>query len=412
MRIFNSMGSNYTWGFALKALFAIGGESDRIVLAEEFSKRYGGKTYLTYKGREAIILALNAANLPKGSKIVISGYTCATVVMAVTYAGHIPVYADVTSPDVNFSAGSLSETLKEHPDTRMVIIQNTLGYPCDISNIKKICDSNNILLVEDLAHSIGGKYSSGEMMGTLGDFIIFSFSQDKILDAVSGGALVIRNPLYQNIDMATWGTVPLKEQLRAKIYPLATSFIRSTHGIGVGKVVHKILFSLHLLAKPVNDLENRPTQHIPGWCASLALGRLQDLSSEITHRQEIVKEYLVILGDHTSCNFIKDTYMHSTCLRFTFPVDNRDALIAYLRTKDIHLSDIWYDVPVAPKRYWHLFEKEHTAVGAQALAKQSVNLPTHQEITPERARYIANLILIWQSQQNTSHTKTSGTHSS
>ena len=409
MRIFNSIGSNYTWSFALRALFTFGSDEDRKLLSAELSKRYGGKSYLIYKGREAIVSALKASNLPKGSKVIISGYTCSTVVVAVSYAGHEPIYTDVTPPLINFSPENLLETLKKYPDSRAVIIQNTLGYSCDIAGIKKICDERKMILIEDLAHSAGGTYSSGEVMGTVGDFVIFSFSQDKILDAVSGGALVIRNPIYKLEGDSSWINVPFAEQLRAKVYPFATCFIRSTHNIGIGKVVHRILFSLHLLAKPVNDLKNAPTHRIPGWCASLALSRLHELPATIAHRQEIVKKYLAVLGSRSDCVFIKDTFSHNACLRFPLVVDNRDALVAYLRTQGIHLSDIWYDVPVAPKRYWHLFESGHTETGARDLAKKSVNLPTHQEITPEIAEHIAKLVQIWiTSPQNTSTTKGNG----
>jgi dTDP-4-amino-4,6-dideoxygalactose transaminase len=412
MPIFNSLGSNYSWNFALKALLKKGSDKETSLLAAELSTRFGGTAYLTYKGREAIALALQAAKLPQGAKVVVPGYTCATVVVAVTNEDCVPVYADIQGSDVNFNAKTFEALIQKHTDIKAVLVQNTLGVPCDIDAIRALCDSHKIILIEDLAHSVGGTYANGVEMGTRGDFVILSFSQDKIIDAVSGGSLIIRNQAFSLPSNSVFESVPFFEQVRARMYPVATCFIRATYKIGLGKLVHRILFSLHLLAKPVQNLKQVPVYKIPNWCAALARERFQELSANISHRQEIVKRYLDILGSRSELGLVNtEIYHHTTCLRLHLVVDNRDDLVAYLRTKGIHLSDIWYDVPVAPKRFWYLFKDTHDAKGAQNLAQKSFNLPTHQEVTPAVADHIANHVITWlTSPHNTSPIKTSGTH--
>lgn len=187
MSIFNSLGSNYDFNFVLKTLFARGEDSK---LKSFLENKYPGKATLLYKGREAIELGLKSLNLPKGSFVAINGFTCFAVYDAIKKAGLNVEYLDIEKGDLNFSPESLQAALTKDSKIKAVIIQNTLGFPCDIDNISKICQENKLILIEDLAHSIGTRYENGQEAGTVGDMVILSFSQDKMIDAVSGGALI------------------------------------------------------------------------------------------------------------------------------------------------------------------------------------------------------------------------------
>ena len=73
MRIFNSLGSNYTYATAMRTIFSSGSETKRRELITYLEKRYDGRAFLTYKGREALLLALNA--LPQKGSVAINGFT-------------------------------------------------------------------------------------------------------------------------------------------------------------------------------------------------------------------------------------------------------------------------------------------------------------------------------------------------
>lgn len=190
MSIFNSLGSNYNFNFVLKAFLAR--RSDNSQLKSFLENKYQGKVTLVYKGREAIELGLKSLNLPADSFVAITGFTCFALYAAIKKAKLHIEYLDIEKGELNFSNETLEKAIKKNPKIRVVIIQNTLGYPCQIKEIAKICRQNKIVLIEDLAHSIGTKYENREEAGTVGDFVVLSFSQDKIIDAVSGGALISR----------------------------------------------------------------------------------------------------------------------------------------------------------------------------------------------------------------------------
>ncbi|MBI2506561.1 MAG: aminotransferase class I/II-fold pyridoxal phosphate-dependent enzyme, partial [Candidatus Colwellbacteria bacterium] len=265
MTIFNSLGSNYNFRFVLKALAPrsghhhlklresletrYGGETilfhkgrealelalriiqnaprsghHHLKLRESLETRYGGETILFHKGREALELALRIIqkidNLPSGSLVAINGFTCYAVYQAVANAGYTPFYLDIEENSLNFSPAKLRSTLETNPGIKVVVVQNTLGYPCAVEEIAQICAEKGIILIEDLAHSVGAVYGSGKEAGAFGDFTVFSFSQDKIIDGISGGALVIKNPRYRIRAPYPLNDLDYKTQLIERLYPL------------------------------------------------------------------------------------------------------------------------------------------------------------------------------------------------
>ena len=394
MNIFNSLGSNYDFGFVLKALFANNKASHSSNLKSFLEKKYQGKAILVYKGREAIGLALEILKLPKNTCIAINGFTCYAVYKAVINEGYDAEILDLPpsaasdaastdGSDLNFSAETLQIALKHNPKIKVVIVQNTLGSPCDIEKIAKICKDNNIILIEDLAHSVGTVYENGREAGTVGDFVVLSFSQDKIIDAVSGGALIIRNKKYQNPSLALQGlTLQGKQQMIDRIYPLLTFVIRNTYQIGLGKLIHFILNSLNLLSKPMN--EGFYTKYnLPNWYAYLAMDAIINLNKNLEHRRKIAKIYAGNLDKKILQSRITNKITLSSNLRFPIFVENRNSLIKHLKSFKIFVSDIWYE------------DVDKSLPNSQTVANTILNLPTHKNVSENDARKIAQEINQW-----------------
>ena len=393
MSIFNSLGSNYDFGFVLKSLFAKNKEEYKSNLMEFLEKKYGGLAILVYKGREAITLALEILNFPKESKVAINGFTCYAVYRAIETAGYTPVCLDLDNNlNLNFSANELSKTIKHNPKIKAVIIQNTLGYPCDIEEIAKVCRENNIILIEDLAHSVGAIYANGKEAGTIGDFVVFSFSQDKIIDAVSGGALIIRNKKYLKNVIPSRSTFlgvnsveespASKQQLLDRLYPLLTYKIRNIYRFGVGKILHFTFKSLGVLSKPMN--ESFYTKYsLPNWYACLGMDAFANLNKNLQHRRKIATIYSATLNKKITSNFINKNINSSSNLRYPIFVEKRSALISYLKKEGVYLSDIWYD------------EVDENLKNCQIAANKILNLPTHKNISEKSAKILSYKINQW-----------------
>ena len=390
MNIFNSLGSNYSLKYVLKSLFADSGGQDR-KLKNFLEEKYNGKAILAYKGREALTLALKILNLPEKTGVAINGFTCLAVYKAIEEAGLTPICLDLEgkNTDLNFTAETFENILKENKNIRVVVVQNTLGYPCNIERIAKICNEKNIILIEDLAHCVGTKYQDGKEAGSAGDFVALSFSQDKIIDAVSGGALVIRNKKYNNLTIQQFHNVSKYQQFKDRLYPYLTYKIRFLYHLGLGKLLHFLIKKLNVLSKPMQE-GLYDLYSLPDWYCNLALDEFSKLTQQLNHRKEIAKIYAKNLNKKILQSRITNQITLSSNLRFPIFVENlpagrqgRNSLIKHLKSFKIFVSDIWYD-DVAPQ-----------CPNAVEISKKILNLPTHINVTEKDALRITERINVW-----------------
>lgn len=385
--IFNSLGSNYSLKFALNALFSWGTNKDRKKLEIYLEKRYQGKVTLLYKGREAIKLALKMLNLPKGSKVGITGFTCYAVYKAVEELDLQPVYLDIDE-SLNFLSSKIV-------DVKVLIIQNTLGNPCDVEGITKVCKEKDIVLIEDLAHSVGTFYKNGREAGTVGDFAALSFSQDKIVDAVSGGALITRNKNYFDFDVKQFKNLDFIVRLKDRFYPIFTYLIRNFYPCGLGKSLHYLLKKLNLLSKPVETKGDITFQNISNWHARLVNNSFKEFDEVLKHRKEIASIYAEKLDRKIlSKDFIQNIRL-SSCLRFPIFVEERRGLIEYLKENGIFVSDIWYDAPIAPSKLLEKTNYGGECSFSEKISEKIINLPTHVNVPRGEAEFISERINKW-----------------
>lgn len=339
-------------------------------------------------------MALKILNLPKGSAVAINGFTCYAVYKAIDVAGYTPICLDLDekNTDLNFSSETFEKKLAENSNIKAVIIQNTFGYSCDIEKIEKICKEKNIVLIEDLAHCIGTIYSDGREAGKVGDMVALSFSQDKVIDAVSGGALIIRNKKYRTKSLQGEALRNFKEpknQLKDKAYPLFTYKIRFLYDIFLGKILHYILKDFNLLSKPMQG-GLYDFYSLPDWYCNLALMEFSKLKEQLNHRRQIANIYARSLNKKILNKNITEKIPTSSNLRFPIFAENppngeagRGELIKFLKKEKIFVSDIWY-FSVAPE-----------CPNAVGISHKILNLPTHINVSKKSAARIAEKINEW-----------------
>ncbi len=387
MPIFNSLGSNYDGRFLRRSLWA--SPSDSVAKLETYLKRHykTSEVQLTYKGREAITLALKSLNLAAGARVAVNGYTCYAVFQAITSAGMKPYYLDIDKDDFNFTAATLKKALSQEPEIKAVMIQNTLGIPCDIEGISKICSGKGLPLIEDLAHSVGMKYENGKEAGTIGDAVALSFSQDKMADGVSGGALIMNRG---NIAEVSPKQVELSEKFKDHIYPITTAIIRDTFGIYIGRVLLKVMKSLNLLSRPMEGHPEK-TRIMRNYHAKLTKLSFDNLGSTIAHRKRIAEIYRKNIDKSLQVKQKKN----STYLRFPIKTLKRDQLIEHLKQYGINISDVWYDAPIGPKYTMDDSDYAGQCPLSEGVSLEMLNLPTHIHVRQQDAEMIGERINQW-----------------
>ncbi len=393
MNVFNSLGSNHSFISALRILFAFGSTSARKNLIKYLEDRYGGKVVLTYKGREALRFALDA--LPEKGAVALNGFTCWAVYQAIQESGNKCHYLDVSDTSLNFSAHPLHEALAANPSIKTVIIQNTLGIPCDIESIASLCKEYGIILIEDLAHSIGTTYASGAEAGTVGDFVVLSFSQDKVIDAVAGGALVIRNKKYEDVQLPPYKRVAYSQQLKDRLYPILSWIIRAAYVLRVGSIVHNIFRSLRILSRPLPDAGSSEAQWLPNWYCAIILRAFAELGETAQHRIAISRIYAEKIDGQIQLADDMQLLDRSANLRFPLVHTDREGLMEYLKQKHVYVGDIWYDAPVGPQRFLYRTDYRGECPQAEDVSRKILNLPTHINVSLADAETIAMHVTKW-----------------
>jgi len=210
-----------------------------------------------HKGRDAIQAACTVL-LNKGDQVITQAFSCYAVEEGILRAGMKPIYVDISQESTNLSVDNLDKVFKKNPQAKAVLIQHSLGIPADTVSIRNWCNDNGVLLFEDIAQSIGGFDKEGKQLGVSADAVIFSFGRDKIIDAISGGAVVFRNSNPEISEKISYlkssvGKISFVYVYEDLIYPDITSFIRRTHHFILGKVILKIVKSVGLLGSPIKS---------------------------------------------------------------------------------------------------------------------------------------------------------------
>jgi dTDP-4-amino-4,6-dideoxygalactose transaminase len=155
-------------------------------------------TFTFFKGRIALHAILKAADIGKGDRVLLPGYTCIVVPNAILYRGAEPVYVDIEPHTYNLDPSLLEAKLKEaaRGTYRAVIVQHTYGIPCDMVAIARIAREHDLLVIEDSCHTLGSKFND-QCVGTFGDAAFFSSQWSKPVTTGLGGWAVANNPVLQ-----------------------------------------------------------------------------------------------------------------------------------------------------------------------------------------------------------------------
>ncbi len=139
------------------------------------------------RARSGIVLALQALDLPKHSKVGMMIYNCDSVMNAIVSAGHDVVFVDVTrnlTIDREYLAACAN-------DMQVLIITHLFGIINDVRSIRE--QFPHLVIIEDCAHAMGCD------CGKQGDFAVYSIGQGKFPSVGTGGILQVNNLNYRNL---------------------------------------------------------------------------------------------------------------------------------------------------------------------------------------------------------------------
>lgn len=151
--------------------------------------RFGSKrALLTTSCTSAIELATNLLDLKPGDEVIAPSFTFPSTINPIVLVGAKPIFAEIQQDTLNIDPDDIREKLG--PKTKAIYPVHYAGIACDMDEILKIANENNLKVVEDAAQGVNARYK-GKYLGTLGDFGCYSFHDSKNYVCGEGGCLMV-----------------------------------------------------------------------------------------------------------------------------------------------------------------------------------------------------------------------------
>lgn len=164
-------------------------ETDNLEL--EFAKIMGVPYCLACSsGGYALHVAMRAAGIKTGDKVLCNAFTLAPVPGAIHNSGAIPILVDAAD-DYKIDIDDL-ELKAKTSGAGFFMLSHMRGHIADMDRIVEICKQYNIVLIEDCAHTMGASWK-GKKSGSFGDVACFSTQTYKHINSGEGGFLISSN---------------------------------------------------------------------------------------------------------------------------------------------------------------------------------------------------------------------------
>lgn len=162
-----------------KSAYVLGPAVERF--EEHFAEYIGARHAIAVNsGTSALHLAMIAAGIGPGDKVLLPSHTFVATAWAVVYAGAEPVFCDVDERSATIDLEDAERRMS--PDVKAIVPVHLYGQPADMHAVTAFAGKHGITVIEDAAQAHGAKYA-GKRIGTFGRFACFSFYPGKNLGA-------------------------------------------------------------------------------------------------------------------------------------------------------------------------------------------------------------------------------------
>ncbi|WP_210519770.1 DegT/DnrJ/EryC1/StrS family aminotransferase [Hymenobacter terricola] len=302
-------------------------------------------------GTVAIHLALIALGIGPDDEVIVPTLTYIASVNAIAYTGATPVFVDSLFDTWQMDPEDVRKKIS--PRTKAVMAVHLYGHPCDMDALKRICDENDLFLIEDCAEAIGSLYKN-QHVGSFGDIATFSFFGNKTITTGEGGMVVTNDHTLHE---------------------------RAVHFKGQGLAKHRQYWH------DVIGYNYRMTNI----CAAIGLAQFEQMDFLLNRKLEIAALYrnafqgspVLFHGEHAD---VRNSYW--MCSILVPEAGQREGLREHLAAHGIETRPLFYPVHTMPM-YSGRFQK-HTV--AEALGWRGINLPSFPGLSDSQVHEIATVV--------------------
>jgi perosamine synthetase len=354
-----------------------------------------------WKGRVAFYAALNVLGIGPGDEVILPGYTCVMNVNPIKYLGAKPIYVDIEPNTFNINPDLVEAKIT--PRTKILLVEHTYGYPCDMDRLSAIARKQNLILIEDCCLCLGSTYN-GQKMGTFGAAAYFSFQWNKPFTTGLGGMLVTTNKeLAAGIRAlcdATISKPSVKEILllaaelsvyRMFIYPRTTAMAQQ---------LFRFLTKKGVVVGSSSSAEFEPVmapdffKQISGFQAYCGLNQVSKIEQNIAHRKKLAAYYDQLLAQKGFPSRIYNkSLIDPVLVRYPIRIKEKSKAIETAASAGVELGS-WFECPLHPVET--PLEKYDYTTGmcpqAEKASSETVNLPLHPRVSEKTIRRTVDFI--------------------
>ncbi|GEO81611.1 DegT/DnrJ/EryC1/StrS family aminotransferase [Pararhodospirillum oryzae] len=144
-------------------------------------------------GTDALALALRAAGVEPGARVVVDALAGPAPLAALVRIGAIPVRVDVEPETLTLAPQALKALLaggeRSQAMPRAVLATHRDGHPADLAALGALCAGHGLALVEDCTDAVGAALD-GRRVGCTGLTAAFCFGPERSLGALGRAGLV------------------------------------------------------------------------------------------------------------------------------------------------------------------------------------------------------------------------------
>ncbi len=303
-------------------------------------------------GTDALLIALMALGVGSGDEVITTPYSFFATAGAVARLGARPVLIDIDPRTFNLDPGKLDEVVTRK--TKAIIPVHLYGQSADMAPIMDVAKQHNLSVIEDAAQAIGSEYQDGRRVCSIGTIGCLSFFPSKNLGCLGDGG------------MAVTSDPDLAERMR----------VLRVHG-SKPKYYHKLIGGNFRLDTIQAAVLNVKLNYLDGWTK-----RRQKNASQydvLFKQTGLVQKGKVKLPEPVYRNAgVRHFHIYN---QFVLRVEQRDALMAHLKQKDIG-AEIYYPVPFHLQECFRfLGYKEGDFPESERAAKEVLAIPIYPELT-------------------------------
>ena len=302
--------------------------------------------------------------------VIVPVVSWATTVSPLIQFGVKVILCDCNLENFGLDISHLKQLIQKYGKRiKAIVVCHVLGFPNDMDEIIEICNSENIILLEDSCESIGSTYNNIKT-GNFGKISTFSFFYGHHISTIEGGMICTND----------WNLYQIIKSLRA-------------HGWDRNNDNREIMRE----ENGIDDFHAPYTFYLPGFNlrateiqAFLGVEQMKKIDDYIT-----IRNYNLLYYDKnikTKNKFLlKNNCFYSN---FAYPLIVDDANMLYQKLKENEIDSrpiICGSISEQP--FWKVYSNENLLLkNARMVHSNGIYLPNHQNLKEDDLKKIVNVV--------------------